>query len=57
LILYIDDASRYIVGYGMFENALQVLNESVFEHGKPKQVMTDHSAQFCSDEKKIFKYK
>ena len=62
LISYIDDASRYIVGYGMFsnattENALQILNESVSEHGKPKQVMTDHGVQFCSDEEKVFRYR
>lgn len=61
LISYIDDASRYIVGYGMFgsattENALQVLGESISEYGKPKQVMTDHGAQFCSDEERVFRY-
>jgi putative transposase len=62
LISYIDDASRYIVGYGMFgsattDNALQVLNESISDYGKPKQVMTDHGTQFCSDEEKVYKYR
>ena len=61
LISYIDDASRYIVGYGMFgdattDNALRVLHDSISEYGKPKQVMTDHGSQFCSDEDKVFRY-
>jgi putative transposase len=62
LISYIDDASRYIVGCGMFDsattdNALSVLRESIEEHGKPKQVMTDHGAQFCTDEERVYRYR
>lgn len=61
LLSYIDDASRFIVGYGIFEsatteNALEVFKTSVESHGIPKQVMTDHGSQFCSDEEKVFKF-
>ena len=61
LLSYIDDASRYIVGYGIFdsattENALAVFKTSVEHYGVPKQVMTDHGTQFCSDENKVFRF-
>lgn len=61
LISYIDDASRFIVGYGIFEsatteNALNVFRTSVEKNGIPKQLMTDHGSQFCSDEEKIFRF-
>ena len=62
LIAYIDDASRYIVGYGMFgeattENALSVLDNAVQKNGYPKQVMTDHGVQFCSNEEREFRFR
>ena len=49
LISYIDDASRYIVGYGIFDsattdNALAIFRASVEQHELPKKVMTDHGA-------------
>ncbi|MFH2022884.1 MAG: DDE-type integrase/transposase/recombinase [Candidatus Micrarchaeota archaeon] len=61
LISYLDDASRYIVGYGIFEsattdNALAVFKTSTEQNGIPKQVMTDHGTQFCSDEEKKFRF-
>jgi len=61
IISFIDDASRKIVASGRFDeattdNALAVLNKGISSHGKPKQVMTDHGSQFCSDEEKIFRF-
>jgi putative transposase len=61
IISFIDDASRFVVGGSKFadattDNALLVLEKAIAMHGKPKQVMTDHGAQFCSDEEKIFRF-
>ncbi len=61
LISYLDDASRYILSHGMFDeattdNALLVLRSGIEKHGLPKQVMTDHGSQFCSDEEKVFRF-
>lgn len=61
VISYIDDASRYIVGYGIFNAAtttaaLAVLEVAIASNGAPKQLMTDHGSQFCSDEEKIFRF-
>jgi hypothetical protein len=41
IIAYLDDASRLIVGYGVFDeattdNALQVLKEAMDNYGKPE---------------------
>ncbi len=46
LIAYLDDASRFVVGYGVFdhattENALAVLDAAIKNHGKPKAILTD----------------
>lgn len=62
VIAYIDDASRKIIGHGKFDNAttdnaLLVLNKAIKKHGKPKQVMTDHGAQFCADEEKVYRFR
>ena len=53
IILYEDDASRLITGYGVFsnanmENTNQVLNQAINKYGIPKQMMTDHGTQFTS---------
>jgi putative transposase len=61
IISYIDDASRYIVGYGAFnsattDNALSVFASSIERYGAPKQVMTDHGAQFCANEERIYRF-
>lgn len=53
ILLIEDDASRFISGWGIFENAtasnsVLVLKESIERYGKPKQVMTDHGTQFTS---------
>jgi len=53
IILFEDDASRFITGYGAFtnanmENSNQVLNQAIRSYGIPKQMMTDHGTQFTS---------
>lgn len=59
VILYEDDASRLITGFGEFanattSNALKIFDEAASRYGSPKQLMTDHGTQFCSDEDKAF---
>ena len=58
-ILYEDDASRLITGFGVFsnattENALNVFDSAVAIWGSPKQLMSDHGSQFCSNEERTF---
>ena len=53
IILFEDDASRFITGYGVFsnanmENSNQVLLHAITSYGRPKQMMTDHGTQFTS---------
>jgi transposase InsO family protein len=53
LIAYIDDYSRFITGFGMFDNGLAVNCIKVFQgaidaYGKPKEVLSDHGSQFYS---------
>jgi putative transposase len=53
IILFEDDASRLITGYGVFSNANmqnsnQVLTKAITSYGLPKQMMTDHGTQFTS---------
>ena len=53
IILFEDDASRFITGYGVFtnanvENSNQVLHQAIQSYGVPKQMMTDHGTQFTS---------
>ena len=54
-IAYMDDASRLIVGYGVFqeataENTLKVLREALAEYGRPKEILTDRGSQFYANE-------
>ena len=54
LIAYLDDASRFIVGYGVFdeataENAISVLERSINRYGKPLELLTDHGSQFYAN--------
>jgi putative transposase len=53
IILFEDDASRFITGCGVFSNATSensnwVLKKAIQSYGTPKQVMTDHGTQFTS---------
>jgi len=53
LIAILDDASRLIVGYGLFNNATQnnsiaVMQQAIKQYGKPRQLISDHGVQFTS---------
>ena len=55
LISYQDDASRKIVGWGVFKsattaNALKVLDEAIAAHGRPLSILSDHGSTFCDNE-------
>jgi len=59
VIFYEDDASRLVTGFGEFENAttcnaIKVFDEASSAWGLPKQLISDHGTQFCSDEEKRF---
>lgn len=56
LIAFLDDASRLITAWGVFdnasaENAVLVLDKAVKNWGKPKQVLTDNGSHFASVER------
>ena len=56
-VSYQDDASRLIVGFGVYneptsDHAIEVLEEAVKRYGRPAQVLTDHGSQFYANEKK-----
>ena len=53
LCAILDDASRLVVGYGLFdkataENSVKVLNKAVQNYGCPRQLISDHGTQFTS---------
>lgn len=53
LCAMLDDASRLVVGYGLFDNATaensaKVLLKAIQAYGAPKQVISDHGVQFTS---------
>lgn len=53
LCAIIDDASRLIVGYGLFDNAtaensVKVVDKAVLSWGCPRQLISDHGVQFTS---------
>ena len=55
LIICEDDASRYILGYGVFgspssENAVSVLKEAIKEHGRPASILSDRGTSFYAIE-------
>ena len=61
VIAYLDDASRFIVGYGLFdeatsEHAVEVLDRAIEQYGKPASILTDRGSQFyaveCDDKLK-----
>jgi putative transposase len=54
-IAYEDDASRLIVGYGVFheptaEHAIRVLEQAIDKHGRPREILTDRGSQFYANE-------
>ena len=53
LCAIIDDASRLIVGYGLFDvptsdNSVLVLEKAIKNYGCPRQLISDHGAQFTT---------
>ena len=53
IIVFQDDASRFITGHGVFTNATTknttlILEQAIKSYGTPKQLMTDHGTQFTS---------
>jgi len=55
LICYEDDASRMIMGYGMFEeetteNSITILEKAIKHHGLPNSLLTDRGSQFYASE-------
>lgn len=54
-IAAMDDASRLIVNYGVFqeataENTIHVLKQAIDKHGRPREVLTDRGSQFYANE-------
>ena len=54
-IACMDDASRFITGFGVFgeatgKHALEVHGRAVAEHGRPASILTDHGSQSCANE-------
>lgn len=55
LIMYEDDSSRFVTGWGVFENAtspnaIAVFEEACGRYGAPYSVLTDHGTQFYAME-------
>jgi putative transposase len=63
IILYEDDASRCVMGYGEFDNATTDNAILVFDDAMdlwkfaPNELMTDHGTQFCEDENKEYRFR
>ena len=54
LSVYIDDRTRLITSFGLFnrasaDNSIALLKSSIAEYGKPKCVMTDHGSQYYAN--------
>jgi len=52
--VYIDDRTRLITSFGIFDratadNSIALLKTGIAEYGKPKAVMTDHGAQYYAN--------
>ncbi len=57
MVAYLDDASRFVVGWEVFknantENSVLVLERAIAAYGVPKAMLTGHDVQFCSTERK-----
>jgi putative transposase len=53
VVAFIDDSSRLITCYGVFdspttENTITVLKQGFREYGTPREILTDHGTQFVS---------
>jgi len=53
LVAFMDDSSRLITCYGIFDspttkNTIIVLNQGFREYGTPREILTDHGSQFVS---------
>jgi putative transposase len=53
VIAFIDDSSRLITCYGVFdssttENTISILKQGFREYGTPREILTDHGTQFVS---------
>jgi putative transposase len=53
IVAFIDDSSRLITCFGIFEsptteNTITVLNQGFREYGTPREILTDHGTQFVS---------
>ena len=60
LIVYEDDASRFVTGWGVFdeataEHAIRVLDFAISRYGKPKSILTNRSPQFYATDSKTSK--
>jgi putative transposase len=56
LIVFLDDASRFVVGWGLFdhatsENSVKVLKEAMEKYGKPRNMLTGRDTQFYASSK------
>jgi transposase InsO family protein len=55
MMAYLDDASRFIVGYGLFpevtsQRSLEVLKDAIAKWGKLASTLTDRGTQFYAEE-------
>ncbi|MDG6930553.1 MAG: DDE-type integrase/transposase/recombinase [Nitrososphaerota archaeon] len=55
LIVYEDDSSRFIIGYGVYGTltskfSVDVLKEAIKNYGKPEQILSDHGTTFYAIE-------
>jgi len=63
IILYEDDASRCVMGYGQFDNATTDNATLVFDDAielwgaVPRELLSDHGSQFCEDENKEYRFR
>lgn len=53
IVAFLDDSSRLITSYGIFDspttqNTIAVLNQGFREYGTPREILTDHGTQFVS---------
>jgi len=55
LVAYIDDASRFVTGYGLFpeatsDHSVEVLEKAISKYGMPASILTDRGIQFYAVE-------